>query len=219
MGIEFNLQLQRDNFTLDLFGKFFRETIGIYGPSGAGKTTLFNLINGSLKPDSGYITIDGRTVVDTDQGIFIPAHKRNIGVVFQDKLLFPHLTVKENLLFGVKYSVRRRFQLEKVADILNLTSLINKYPAMLSGGESQRVAIGRALMTSPELLLMDEPFNAVDYTLRDTILTYLKRILDEYKIPALIISHDLSDLKVLTETIYRIENGFNTTRPTPALAL
>ncbi len=207
MSLEFDLRLPRRDFVLDLQGSFESATVGIFGPSGAGKTSLFGLLAGLEQPSEGRIVLNGRVLADTKKDIFIPASKRRIGVVFQEKLLFPHMTVLENLCFGIGYSSSRKVSLERVVELLDLSSLLSSMPADISGGEQQRVAVGRALLTSPELLLLDEPFNAVDNSLRSVILPYIRRLRDELKIPMLVISHDLPDIQRLTDQVYLVDKG------------
>ena len=210
MSLRFDLTLPRRHFELRLAADFGKEMIGVFGPSGAGKTSFFNLLAGLARPTGGRIVLNGRVLTDVETGVFVPASKRRIGVVFQEKLLFPHLSVRENLLFGRKYAKDPRISLEAAAELLDLTALLDSRPAAVSGGEQQRTAIGRALLTSPELLLMDEPFNAVDLALRRSILPYLKRLKAELDIPVLVISHDLPDIQRLTDLVYLIENGRST---------
>lgn len=211
MGLQFKLELPRRDFNINLEGDFGDETIGVFGASGAGKTSLFSMLNGLEKPLSGKIVLNGRVLVDTDKGIYIPANKRQIGVVFQEKFLFPHMTIKDNLLYGVdkKRDNKNKLTLTEIADLLNLKDFLDSYPSDISGGEQQRTAIGRALLTSPEMLLLDEPFNAVDTKLRVSILPYLKKIGDELDIPILVISHDLPDIQKLTNKVYLIDKGKN----------
>jgi molybdate transport system ATP-binding protein len=207
MSLQFDLQLPRRNFTLNIDGEFGDQTIGVFGPSGAGKTSFFSLLAGLEKPVSGKIVLNGRVLTDTDKGIFIPVHKRNMGVVFQEKLLFPHLTIRENILFGERYALKKSIGLEEVTELLGLSPLLDSMPFEVSGGEQQRAAIGRALLTSPDMLLLDEPFNAMDNSLRATILPYLRNLRDELHIPFLVISHDLPDIQRLTDKIYFMDQG------------
>jgi molybdate transport system ATP-binding protein len=207
MSVEFDLKLPRRDFDLELKGSFNKGITGIFGPSGAGKTTFFNLLSGLEMPEKGFVSLEGRVLTDTDKKIFIPVHKRRIGVVFQDKLLFPHLSVKDNLLFGVPFSMGKKVSFDDVVDLLNLSSILKSKPHDISGGEQQRTAIGRALLTSPELFLFDEPFNAVDYSLRSAILPYIRSLNEILDIPILVISHDLSDLQCLTNQVFSISRG------------
>jgi len=207
MSLEFDLELPRRDFLLKIDGRFDGGITGIFGHSGAGKTSFFHMICGLEKPRSGTISLNGQILTDCERKIHIPAHKRRMGVVFQDKRLFPHMTVRENLLFGTKYRKEQRIALSEAVDLLDLAPLLDSYPRGISGGEEQRTAIGRALLTSPELLLLDEPFTGVDNSRRITMLPYLKRLRDHLKIPMLVISHDLPDIQKLTSTIFMMEQG------------
>lgn len=207
MNIEFDLFLPRRSFDLELKGAFGKGLTGISGPSGAGKTTFFNLLTGLNRPVKGVVVLGGRVLTDTNRGIFVPVHKRRIGMVFQDKLLFPHLSVKDNLLFGFPYAGNKKIFFDDVVEMLDLGNVLKSLPGDISGGEAQRTAIGRALLTSPELLLLDEPFNAVDYELRSSILPYIKGLEQFLSIPILVISHDREDLQYLTDRISLISQG------------
>jgi molybdate transport system ATP-binding protein len=207
MSLEFDLELPRRDFLLKIDGRFDGGITGIFGHSGAGKTSFFHMICGLEKPRCGSIGLNGQTLTDSIRKIHVPVHKRRIGVVFQDKRLFPHMTVRENLLFGTKYRKEQRIALSEAVDLLDLASLLDSYPREISGGEEQRTAIGRALLASPELLLLDEPFTGVDNSRRITMLPYLKRLRDHLKIPLLVISHDLPDIQKLTSTVFMMEKG------------
>ena len=207
MSLEFDLELPRRDFLLKVDGRFDGGITGIFGHSGAGKTSLFHMICGLEKPQSGTIRLNGKTLTDCERKIHLPVHKRRMGVVFQDKRLFPHMTVRENLLFGTKYRKEQRIALSEAVDLLDLAPLLDSFPREISGGEEQRTAIGRALLTSPELLLLDEPFTGVDNSRRITMLPYLKRLRDHLKIPLLVISHDLPDIQKLTSTVFMMEKG------------
>ncbi|MDC7235727.1 MAG: ATP-binding cassette domain-containing protein [Spirochaetales bacterium] len=207
MSLEFDLQFPRRDFLLDIQGEFDDQTIGIFGPSGAGKTSFFSLLTGLETPEKGRIVLGGRVLTDTSKGLFVPVHKRRIGVVFQEKLLFPHLTIRENILFGERYALKKNIGLDEVAELLGLGSLLDSMPYEASGGEQQRTTIARALLTSPDMLLLDEPFNAMDNSLRATILPYLRNLRDRLNIPFLVISHDLPDIQRLTNRIYFMEQG------------
>ena len=207
MSLQFNIFLPRREFNLELRGCFENGITGIYGSSGAGKTTFFNIIAGLERPLKGSVSLNGRVLTDCHRNIHVPVHKRRVGLVFQDKLLFPHLSVKENLLFGYPYVKDKKVDLDEVVELLNLSAILKSRPHEISGGEQQRTAMGRAILTSPDLLLFDEPFNAVDYCLRTSILNYINRLKEALNIPFLIISHDLSDLQRLTSRVYQINRG------------
>lgn len=182
---------------------------GIFGDSGSGKTTLLNLLCGIDIPETGFIKFNGRYLFHADRGIHIPAYKRKMGVVFQGNTLFPHLNVKRNLLYSNAYKSgpQHGIQYQDVVDLLNIRNLLDKKPCHLSGGECQRVAIGRGLLSQPEMLLMDEPFSNLDRGRRMEIITYLEKITDAFNIPLLIVSHDLDDLLRLSPNLLLISDG------------
>lgn len=207
MSLEYNIFLPRRDFDLELKGCFDKGITGIYGPSGAGKTSFFNVLAGLERPRKGSVSLNGRVLTDCAKKIHIPVHKRRIGVVFQEKLLFPHLSVKDNLLFGLPYVKDKKVDFEEAVELLDLSAVLEAKPHEISGGEQQRTAMGRAILTSPDLLLLDEPFNAVDYCRRTSILSYIKRLERALSIPLLIISHDLTDLQSLTGRVSLIHKG------------
>jgi molybdate transport system ATP-binding protein len=182
---------------------------GVFGPSGAGKTTLFNLLSGVDSPKKGKIKLDSEVLVNIEENYIVQGKNRNIGYVFQENHLFPHLSVKKNLLYSKPYIKNKSqyFSFEEVVSLLDILPLLNKKPRQLSGGERQRVAIGRALLSQPRLLLLDEPFSNVDCSKRKQIISYLLRINNHFKIPMVIISHHLEDILKLTRKIVVIENG------------
>ena len=145
--------------------------------------------------------------MDTRQGIFVPPEKRRIGIVFQDHLLFPHMTVRKNLLFGNSRRDCQAIDCDRVVKMLEIGELLERFPKTLSGGERQRVALGRALLRGPDLLLMDEPLAALNQTLKDRILTYLERAMAEWHIPTVFVSHDQADVSRLTTNVVRLEGG------------
>jgi molybdate transport system ATP-binding protein len=171
------------------FGSFLLEArfvsdgrlTAFFGRSGSGKTSLINIIAGVVRPDRGRIVLDDTTLVDTDRGVFVPKYRRRVGYVFQEGRLFPHLTVRQNLLFGRWFTPlrERHVTLDQVLDLLDIGQLLDRRPGGLSGGEKQRVAIGRALLTSPRLLLMDEPLASLDDSRKDEILPFIERLRDE----------------------------------------
>ena len=179
----------------------------LFGPSGSGKTTILALIAGTLKPHSGVIRFGERTLVDVGASVLLPPERRRIGVVFQDHLLFPHLSVRHNLLFGHGRFGARPMDLARVAEVLETGSLLDRRPDMLSGGQRQRVALGRALLTGPDLLLMDEPLTALDEALKDRVLTYLERAVAEWHVPSLFVSHNQDDLRRFAEQVIVVEAG------------
>ena len=182
---------------------------GLFGASGAGKTSLINMIAGLLRPDRGTIAIDGEMLDDTAKAVHVPAWRRRIGYVFQDARLFPHLDVAENLDYGRRMNrlgddpeQRRR-----VAELLDIGHLLDRRPGKLSGGERQRVALGRALLSKPRLLLLDEPLGSLDEGRRAEILPYLVRLRDEARIPMVYVSHDPAELRQLATQIVMLHRG------------
>ncbi len=182
---------------------------GIFGLSGSGKTTLMNIIGGMVTPESGKLVFNSQLFFDEKSSYHVPAHKRNIGVVFQENNLFPHLSIEKNLDFSLPYLKNRSKNIvkEDVIHLLDIEHLLKKKPYQLSGGERQRVAIGRTLLSQPELLLLDEPFSNLDKNRRKQISSYLLKINSRYDIPLLIISHDIEDILKLTKDLLIVEKG------------
>lgn len=177
----------------------------ILGVSGSGKSTLLNLINGLSKPDTGSICLNGTTLVNIEQRKFIKPQRRQIGTVFQDALLFPHFKVSKNLRYGMPSSMESR--LNEIIEVLNIQQLLNRYPAMLSGGEKQRVAIGRAILSNPQLLLMDEPLSALDMPRKRELISYILRLVNEIAIPILYVTHNINEVKALANYVAIIDQG------------
>ena len=177
----------------------------IFGLSGSGKTSLINLVSGLTTPDEGFIRLNDRTLVDTETQENIPVHQRNIGYVFQDARLFPHYTVKGNLRYGAKNVSQADF--DYIVELLGIQHLLKRYPLTLSGGEKQRVAIGRALLTDPDMLLMDEPLSALDMPRKRELMGYLERLSKEINIPILYVTHSLDELLRLADRVVLMENG------------
>ncbi len=181
----------------------------LFGPSGAGKTMLINMIGGLLRPDCGVISVEGRVLVDTATKTFLPPHKRRIGYVFQDARLFPHLTVCQNLRFGRFFSPRAGRWADEgaIIDLLGIGHLLDRRPSLLSGGETSRVAIGRALLASPHLLLMDEPLAALDEARRREILPFIERLRDEMAVPIVYVSHSVAEVARLASDVVMLRDG------------
>lgn len=181
----------------------------LFGRSGSGKTTVVNAVAGLLRPAQGRIAVDGRILCDTAAGTFLPPHRRRIGYVFQEARLFPHLTVRQNLTYGARFAPRDAPgpDLAAVAALLGIPHLLNRRPGTLSGGERSRVAIGRALLSRPALLLMDEPLAALDQARKEEILPYLERLRDETRIPILYVSHSVAELARLATTVVLLDAG------------
>ena len=207
--IEVKAKLNRKQFVFDVNYQFTEQVTGLFGPSGAGKSTLLGMLAGLIKPDSGRLAIDDQVLFDSMQGINKPIYERRIGLVFQDSHLFPHLNVWHNLNYGFNLlsPVDRRFTPNQIIDLLEIGQLLNQKPHQLSGGEKQRVALGRTLLASPRLLLLDEPMASLDMRLKNQILPFLRRIKEEIKIPMLYVSHEIDEILTLTSEIAIIEQG------------
>lgn len=177
----------------------------ILGLSGAGKTSLINVISGLTHPDFGQVILNNQVLVNIEKGIFLSPQKRRIGYVFQDARLFPHYTVKGNLTYGMLASMKPKF--ETIIELLGIRHLLKRYPYTLSGGEKQRVAIGRALLTDPCLLLMDEPLAALDLPRKQELIFYLQQLSNQVNIPILYISHSLDEIIQLADTLLLLEQG------------
>lgn len=177
----------------------------IFGLSGSGKTSLINLVSGLTTPDSGAICLNERDLVNIEKNINIPTHQRKIGYVFQDARLFPHYTVKGNLTYGMGKVNREDF--DYIVQLLGIDHLLKRYPLTLSGGEKQRVAIGRALLTEPDILLMDEPLSALDMPRKRELMGYLERLSKEINVPILYVTHSLDELLRLADYVVLMENG------------
>ena len=207
--LSFDLKFRRGEFNLHAAATIEAGATGICGPSGCGKSTLLALIAGLLRPDAGTLVFRGETLVETSRRAFVPAWLRHFALVFQDGQLFPHLSVKDNLLYGYRRRspAERHFELAQVLDLLEIGPLLSRRPAQLSGGERQRVALGRALLYSPRMLLLDEPLASLDERLKQQILPFLKRVKDETGIPMLYVSHTHSEVEFLADRTLRLEEG------------
>lgn len=186
-----------------------RGVTAIFGHSGSGKTTLLRCLAGLARPRVGRLVVNGEVWLDTDRNIFLPTHKRPLGYVFQEASLFPHLSVKKNLRFGLDrvQAAERRVDLSQAAELLGIGHLLERMPAGLSGGERQRVGIARALLTSPRLLLLDEPLASLDQKRKLEILPYLERLHDELDIPVLYVSHAPEEVARLADHLVLLEGG------------
>lgn len=181
----------------------------LFGQSGSGKTSLVNIIGGLIRPDHAYISLNGDVIVDTKHNVFVPKHRRRVGYVFQEGRLFPHLTVRQNLLYGRWFTpaAKRQGQLAPIVELLGIGHLLDRRPRSLSGGEKQRVAIGRALLAAPRLLLMDEPLASLDEARKAEILPYLERLYDETEVPIIYVSHSVPEVARLASTIVVMTDG------------
>lgn len=181
----------------------------IYGPSGAGKTTLLNMLAGLSTPDQGRIDLQGRALFDSASGLNLPPQARGVGYVFQEGRLFPHLSVRGNLRYGMRLVRPGRAWADwgQVVELLGLERLLDRRPARLSGGEKQRVAIGRALLASPRLLLMDEPLASLDGQRKDEVLEYVGRLVGRLALPIIYVSHQPLEIAALADTVARMDQG------------
>lgn len=209
MSLSLSIRQQFEDFALDAR---FEAPVGItmlYGRSGAGKTTIINALSGLLAPDSGRITLHGRALFDSDARVNLPAHKRRLGYIFQDGRLFPHMTVRQNLLYGRWFAPRnaKSEDFDKIIEMLGLEHLLARRPTRLSGGEKQRVGIGRALLSSPDMLLADEPLAALDERRKEEILPYFEKLRDSFDVPILYVSHVAAEVTRLATTLVVLEQG------------
>jgi len=206
-----SVELEKRLGALPLSARFETDSgvTALFGPSGAGKTSIINMIAGLLKPDRGRIMYRGKLLFDAAGKADVPPYRRRFGYVFQDGRLFPHLSVRSNLEYGRRmYRLKRDpVELERVVAMLDIGHLLDRRPGKLSGGEGQRVAIGRALLMRPQLLLLDEPFASLDAARKAEIMPYLERLRDEAGVPMLYVSHQTDDARRLATSVVRIEAG------------
>ena len=181
------------------------EKVSILGPSGSGKSTLLRLIAGLEKPYSGTITIQGKVVSDQDH--LVAPEKRNVGLVVQNKALFPHLTVQKNIGFGIKKNQEKTKIISDLLNLFKIEHLSNKYPHEISGGEQQRTAIARSMAPGPEVLMLDEPFSALDRELKEELYAELNQIFKERQQTIMLVTHDLAEAKVLSDKQINLENS------------
>ena len=213
MDIKKRLWSGRRVFRLEVAFASDKDFVVLFGPSGAGKSLTLQAIAGLITPDEGRIVVGERIIFDSSRKIRVPARHRNVGYVFQDYALFPHLTVAHNVSFGLKRGwpwylpLGERLRLEEVLEIFELTPLKDCLPRDLSGGQRQRVALARALIRRPSLLLLDEPFSSLDALLRAKMRQELLRIKERFAIPVILITHDPEDVAALAETVVVYENG------------
>lgn len=181
----------------------------LFGRSGSGKTTIANAVAGLLRPHSGRISVDGRRLFDSADGTNIPTHQRQIGYIFQEARLFPHLSVRQNLTYGRRFSRQSGAQegFDRVVDLLGVSALLDRRPGALSGGEKQRIAIGRALLSNPKLIIADEPLAALDEQRKVEIMPYFERLRDEQNIPILYVSHSASEVARLATSVVALKDG------------
>lgn len=192
---------------LALDGVFDKRATALFGASGAGKTSVLELVAGLRRPEKGRIELDGTVLVDTAKGVFIPARQRGVGYIPQDLALFPHLSVSRNIDYGRRLAPHAGLSREKLCRVLEIDRLMERSPASLSGGEKQRVAFARALLASPRILLFDEPLASLDQSLKDRILPYLERIRGEVAIPMVYVTHAAAEVFRLCEEVIVLRQG------------
>ena len=202
------LQLRQGTFLLEVNLEVSGQVIGIFGSSGAGKTSLLEIVAGLRKPASGFIAVDDLVLMHRAVQIFLAPEQRGVGYVPQDLALFPHLSVRKNLAYGHKpAALSSGINMAHVAEVLEIEGLLDRSISALSGGQKQRVAFARALLASPRLLLMDEPLASLDQELKWKIIPYLKRIRDEFKIPMLYVSHSADEVIELCDQVIVMRDG------------
>lgn len=208
-GLHVDVAHERGAFRLDASFSAPPGVTALFGRSGSGKTTLVDVIAGLVRPRRGRVEIAGAVLLDTQTGIFVPPHRRRIGYVFQDGRLFPHLSVRQNLLFGRWFAGAGsdRTDFNGVVGLLGIEPLLGRRPAGLSGGERQRVAIGRALLARPRLLLMDEPLASLDEPRKAEILPFLEGLRDEAGVPIVYVSHLAAEISRLADTVVVLAEG------------
>lgn len=208
MTLDVRLRHRLPGFVLDVAFQAPGGVTALFGRSGSGKTTVINAVAGLLSPDEGRVALDEAMLLDTGTGVDLPRHRRGVGVVFQDARLFPHLTVRQNLLYG-RWFARgaSTATLDRVVELLGIGPLLARRPGALSGGEKQRVAIGRAILSNPRLLALDEPLAALDEARKAEILPYLERLRDDLSLPILYVSHSMAEVARLANTVVLVEAG------------
>jgi molybdate transport system ATP-binding protein len=209
MKLSMNVTKSFAGFTLTAGFSIDGDRIGVFGVSGSGKSTLVSMLAGLAEPDSGEIVLDGECLFNSDVGINLRPEQRRIAMVFQQHCLFPHLNVRNNLLYGFRRcpAEYRTIDFDALAGVLKLEGLLERSVTNLSGGEKQRVALGRAILANPRLLLMDEPLSALDDSLRFQIIPYLRSVSEQFGIPYLFISHSLVEMRLMTDSALVFEKG------------
>lgn len=209
MLLEVNIEKKFPGFLCDVEFSLSSDNAGVFGPSGSGKSTLMAVLAGLLEPDRGYIRLNGKTLFDSGKKINLPPEKRKVGVVFQQAHLFPHMNVRKNLFYGMKRRAGNGQNIDpgQLIAVLQLEKLLERKVTRLSGGEKQRVALGRTILACPDLILMDEPLTGLDGQLKYQIIPHLRRVFEEFSIPMLFISHDLQEMRMMTESVLVMQHG------------
>lgn len=204
-----NVQLPLDSFTLEIDATLHAPVTGIFGPSGAGKTSLLDLIAGLRRPRAGRVQLDDALLSDSATKVQLPSRLRRVGYVPQDLALFPHLNVRSNLLYGQRATAASDalFSAEHVIEVMEIAPLLGRDVTTLSGGEQQRVAFARALLSAPRLLLLDEPMTSLDARLKARLIPFLQRIRDEFRVPLIYVTHDANELHALCDEVLILERG------------
>jgi molybdate transport system ATP-binding protein len=215
--IALDLVLHQGSFTLEVSTRLDARITALFGASGAGKTTVLDAIAGLRSPSAGSIVVGSRVLFDSARGVNLPACRRHVGYVAQDVALFPHMSVRRNVLYGRREG--QRLAMETVAAMLEIEPLLERRVPQLSGGERQRVALARALMSTPELLLLDEPLAAVDVERRRRILPYLERVRDELMVPIIYVTHDRAEVRQLADHVVILHEGRIAATGPPGAAL
>ena len=206
--IEVRVKKKLGEFQLDAAFTSEANVTALSGPSGSGKSSVIAAVSGLLRPDEGFISLAGKTVFDSEKRINVPVHKRGIRVVFQESRLFPHLTVRQNLLYGHWLAGwKSSMTPDEIISLLGLGHLLARRPRTLSGGERQRVALGRALLADPQALLLDEPLASLDQARKEEVLPYLRRLVSDTRIPILYVSHQRDEIEALAQRVIRLESG------------
>jgi molybdate transport system ATP-binding protein len=209
MSFDIDVETKLGDFNIAVAFQAGPGVTALFGPSGAGKTSILNMIAGVLRPARGRIAVDGQVLFDSKSGVDLKPNHRRVGYIFQDARLFPHLSVRGNLLYGYKRTEasQRYAEPDHMIELLGIGHLLTRRPVSLSGGEQQRVAIGRAMLSSPRLLLMDEPLASLDDARKQEILPYVERLRDELKIPTLYVTHAKAEVERLAGAVVAISQG------------
>lgn len=207
MSFDLNLEKHLGRLHLELRFESDRPLVALFGPSGVGKTTVLDMVSGVLRPDRGHIRVGGVTLFDSARGIDLPVEARRAGYIFQDGRLFPHLSVERNLLYGWRLTppAERHITPDRVRGFLGIDHLMDRMPNTLSGGEAQRVAIGRALLASPRFFLMDEPLSSLDRMRKEDLLRLILEVRDQFRLPILYVSHDMDEVERLTDRVITLD--------------